>query len=205
MRCIILGPRLTTSEKGKQAAKASKAKCLSALSEVGMTEAQKLKLATKRSLQQTHVFQASGSGADEGTGSIPGVPDVPTDESEEEISSNSTDEEGDDDEGNGEENLGTNVGRDEGQDEEDEAEEFYRDVNINLGRGIQLGDVHTTQEVKDSHVTLTSINPDGQQQSSFVSSQFVTSMLTPTPDAGMESIFETTSQMDVQTPTSVAP
>nr|GFC14444.1 hypothetical protein [Tanacetum cinerariifolium] len=29
-------------------------------------------------------------------------------------------------------------------------------------------------------------------------------MLNPTPDAGMESIFETTSQMDVQTPTSMA-
>nr|GEY63482.1 hypothetical protein [Tanacetum cinerariifolium] len=40
---------------------------------------------------------------DEGAGSIPGVPDVPTDESEEEISWNLTDEEGDDkddDEGN---------------------------------------------------------------------------------------------------------
>nr|GEY57438.1 uncharacterized mitochondrial protein AtMg00810-like [Tanacetum cinerariifolium] len=44
------GPRLTTSEKGKQASKASKAKSLSALSEVAMTEAQQLKLATKRSL-----------------------------------------------------------------------------------------------------------------------------------------------------------
>nr|GEV95305.1 hypothetical protein [Tanacetum cinerariifolium] len=63
----------------------------------------------------------------------------------------------------------------------------------------------TTQEIKDSHVTLTSVNPDGQQQSSSVSSKFVTSMLNPTPDAGMESIFKTTSQMDVQTPTSVAP
>nr|GEY75634.1 hypothetical protein [Tanacetum cinerariifolium] len=98
-----------------------------------------------------------------------------------------------DDEGNGEENLGTNVGRDEGQDEEDEENELYRDVNINLGRGIQLGDVYTTQEVEDSHVTLTSINPNGQQQSSSVSSQFVTSMLNPIADAGMESIFETTS------------
>nr|GEU65322.1 hypothetical protein [Tanacetum cinerariifolium] len=107
-----------------------------------------------------------------------------------------------DDEGNGEENLGTNVGREEGQDEEDEADELYRYININLGRGIQLGDVHSTQEVEVSHVTLTPVNPDGQQQSSSVSSQFVTSMLNPTPDAGMESIFETTSQMDVQTPTS---
>nr|GEZ49728.1 retrovirus-related Pol polyprotein from transposon TNT 1-94 [Tanacetum cinerariifolium] len=61
-------PRLTTSEKGKQAAKVSKAKSLSALSEVAMTEAQQLKLATKRSLQQTHISQASSSGADKGTG-----------------------------------------------------------------------------------------------------------------------------------------
>nr|GEW55516.1 reverse transcriptase domain-containing protein [Tanacetum cinerariifolium] len=168
--------------------------------------------------------------SNEGTSTIPWVPNVPTDESEKEISWNSTDEEGDDDEGddgeegndddaqddddqedegndkdyqeegsddeqafdeeefihpglsthaeeetrddesfdpipktpentndegNGEENLGMNVGREEGQDEEDEENELYKDVNINLGRGIQMGDVHTTQEFKDSHVTLT--------------------------------------------------
>nr|GFB10159.1 hypothetical protein [Tanacetum cinerariifolium] len=93
------GPRLTTSQKGKQVAKASKAKSLSALSEVAITEAQQLKLVTKRSLQQTHITQASSSGADKGTGSISGVPDVPTDESKEELSWNSTEDEGDD-EGN---------------------------------------------------------------------------------------------------------
>nr|GFD31302.1 hypothetical protein [Tanacetum cinerariifolium] len=82
-------------------------------------------------------------------------------------------------EGNGEENFGTNVGREEGHNEEEEEYELYRDVNINLGRG--------------------------QQQSSSVSSKFVTSMLNPTPDARMESIFETTSQMDVHIPTSMAP
>nr|GFB82378.1 hypothetical protein [Tanacetum cinerariifolium] len=109
------------------------------------------------------------------------------------------------DEGNGKENIRTNVGREEGYDEEDEEEELYRDVNINLGRYIQMGYVHTTQEFKDSHVTLTLVNPDGQQQSSSMSSQFVTSMLNPTPDAGFESIFETTSQMDVKTLISVAP
>nr|GEU40401.1 reverse transcriptase domain-containing protein [Tanacetum cinerariifolium] len=43
------------------------------------------------------------------------------------------------------------------------------------------------------------------RDSSSVSSQFVTSMLNLTLDVGMESIFETTSQLDVQTPTSVAP
>nr|GFC08719.1 hypothetical protein [Tanacetum cinerariifolium] len=78
--------------------KASKDKSLSALYEIAMTEAQQLKIVTKRSLQQTHIYQASGSGADEGTGSITGVPNVPIDKSEEEISWNSTDEEGDDDE-----------------------------------------------------------------------------------------------------------
>nr|GEZ60762.1 hypothetical protein [Tanacetum cinerariifolium] len=87
------------------------------------------------------------------------------------------------DEGNDEENLGLNVGREEGQDEEDDEDELYRDVNINLeGRVVQLDDVHTTQEFEDSHVTLTSVNPNG-----------------------IDSIFETTSQMDVQTPTTVAP
>nr|GFC83847.1 hypothetical protein [Tanacetum cinerariifolium] len=52
---VAAGPRLTTSEKGKQAAKSSKANSLSALSEIAMTEAQQLKLVTKRSLQQTHI------------------------------------------------------------------------------------------------------------------------------------------------------
>nr|GFC78250.1 hypothetical protein [Tanacetum cinerariifolium] len=49
------GTRLSTSAKGKQPAKASKAKSLTVLSEVAMTEAEQIKLATKRSLQQTHI------------------------------------------------------------------------------------------------------------------------------------------------------
>nr|GEW18769.1 hypothetical protein [Tanacetum cinerariifolium] len=36
-----------------------------------------------------------------------------------------------------------------------------------------------------------------------MSSQFVTGMLNPTPDAGIDSLFETISQMDVQAPTTV--
>nr|GEV54789.1 hypothetical protein [Tanacetum cinerariifolium] len=47
----------------------------------------------------------------------------------------------------------------------------------------------------NSHVTLTLVHPDGQQESSSVSSQFVTSMLNPTSDAGMESIFATASSL----------
>nr|GEZ41590.1 hypothetical protein [Tanacetum cinerariifolium] len=40
-----------------------------------------------------------------------------------------------------------------------------------------------SQDIEDSHVTLTPVNPDVQQESSSVSSQFVTSMLNPTSDA----------------------
>nr|GFA91091.1 hypothetical protein [Tanacetum cinerariifolium] len=89
--------KTTTSAKGKQPAKASKANSLTVLSEVAMTEAEQLKLATKRSPQQTHISQASGSGVDEGTGIIPGIPDIPTEESDEEIFWKSSDEEDDDD------------------------------------------------------------------------------------------------------------
>nr|GFA06931.1 hypothetical protein [Tanacetum cinerariifolium] len=71
------GIRLSTLAKGKQPAKSSKAKGLTVLSEVALTEAEQIKLATKRSLQQTHISQASGSGRYEGTGIMPGVPYVP--------------------------------------------------------------------------------------------------------------------------------
>nr|GEX18477.1 hypothetical protein [Tanacetum cinerariifolium] len=82
--------------------------------------------------------------------------------------------------------------------------QLYRDVNINLGRDVQMTDVHTIQEYKDTHVTLTLVNPDGQQQSLLVSSQFVASMLNPSPDAGIEPLLETTPLVDVQASTTVA-
>nr|GEV94280.1 uncharacterized mitochondrial protein AtMg00810-like [Tanacetum cinerariifolium] len=90
-------PPKMKATKRKQPAKLSKAKGLFVLSEVALTEAEQIMLATKRSLQQTHISQASGSGADEGTGIIPGVTDVPTDESDEEISCKLSNEDDDDD------------------------------------------------------------------------------------------------------------
>nr|GEX63397.1 reverse transcriptase domain-containing protein [Tanacetum cinerariifolium] len=56
------------------------------------------------------------------------------------------------------------------------------------GRGLQL-----SEDIEDSHVTLTLVNLDGQQEISSMSSQFVSSMLNPTSDACMESIFATAS------------
>nr|GEW95406.1 hypothetical protein [Tanacetum cinerariifolium] len=221
---IAAGTRLSTSAKGKQHVKSSKAK-------------------------------------DEGTGILPEVPDVPTNESDEEISWKSSDEDDDDevddrsddefhddqdldndgddlvhpklsthdeeakdeesfdpivqtpsreeksdDEGNDDVSLGMNVGGDEGPDVEDDDNELYGDLNINLeGRGVQMTDVHTTQVFEDTHVTLTPVNPDGQQQSSSVASQFILNMLNPSPDAGIDSLFESIPRVDVQVPTTVAP
>nr|GEU70190.1 retrovirus-related Pol polyprotein from transposon TNT 1-94 [Tanacetum cinerariifolium] len=147
--------------------------------------------------------------ADEGTGIIARVPDVPTYESDdEEISWKSSeddddeqtdsDNDGDDfvqpkfsthdeedkldksfdpivqtpshdektyDEDNDKDSDGMNVEGDkmddEGSNKEDDTNELYRDVNINLeGRDIQMADVQTTQVIKDTHVTLTLVNPE---------------------------------------------
>nr|GFB29244.1 hypothetical protein [Tanacetum cinerariifolium] len=178
------------------------------------------------------------------------VSDVPSDDSEEELSWKSSDDEevdgdGDDDEDdddddeeeetakNDEENKETGKGGDEvrksgGESEEEketseeeegsfdpiprtpedsenesddeeeqesklkeDTEELYRDVNINQGRGLQV-----TQSVEDTHVILTLVNPDDPQESYSMSS-FVSSMLNPLNDVGVESIFTTTSSQIV--------
>nr|GFA85164.1 hypothetical protein [Tanacetum cinerariifolium] len=93
------------------------------------------------------------------------------------------------DDGNDEEDQGLRLSDDERIHEEEEAEDLYRVVNINQGRELQV-----SQNIEDSHVTLTSVHPDGLQESSSVSS-FVTSMLNPISDAGVESIFTTASSL----------
>nr|GEU92314.1 reverse transcriptase domain-containing protein [Tanacetum cinerariifolium] len=95
--------------------------------------------------------------------------------------------EGSENEGNDEEDQDLRLSEEAMIQEEEEADELYRDVDINQGRGLQL-----SQNIEDSHVTLTSIHSDGPQESSSVSS-FVTSMLNPISDARVESIFTTAS------------
>nr|GEZ79429.1 hypothetical protein [Tanacetum cinerariifolium] len=163
-----------------------------------MTEAQQLKLVTKRSMQQMHISQASGSGVDEGTGSIPGVSDVPTDESEKELSWNSTDDEGaddegkdgdddEDDEGDDEEGDGDNDDEDDdGEEGDDDDQEVVRDDeeddekddekegngDEDLGLNVCGEEGHVKEEEED----------ELYKDSSSVSSQFVTSMLNPILD-----------------------
>nr|GEX64827.1 retrovirus-related Pol polyprotein from transposon TNT 1-94 [Tanacetum cinerariifolium] len=225
-------PPKTKATKGKQPAKSSKPKALYVLSEVTLTEAEQMKLATKRSLQQTHISQASRSGEDEGTDDDDDVDDqsdADNDDDDQDSDNDSDDfvhpklsthdEEAKDEESfdpivqtpsqveNSDDEIhGMNVGGDKGPDAKDNDEELHRDVNINLeGRDIQMTDVHTIQVLEDTHVTLTSVNPDGQQQSSFVSSQFVTSMFNPSPNIGIDSLFESTPRVNVLVTTIVEP
>nr|GEZ69167.1 hypothetical protein [Tanacetum cinerariifolium] len=172
----------------------------------------------------------------EGTGSKPGVPDVPSDDSKKEISWNSSedeetdtqeqdrhDDEGDEkddsddeetreeesfdpiprtpedseDDGNRKEDQGLRISEEERIHEEEEADELYRDVDINQGKGLQV-----SHDIKDSHMTLTLVHPNGQQESSSVSS-FVTSKLNPISNAGVESIFATASSSVAPLPTPI--
>ncbi|GKA97002.1 hypothetical protein Tco_0824896 [Tanacetum coccineum] len=218
----------------------------------------KMKIITKRSKTQFHSSYASGSGANEGTGVSPRVPDVPTYGYEDEqiswktsdedndvevnISENDDDQDNDnadneDDDGQDDDNEQTESDNDgddfvhpkffthdeeERQDEEDkedkeeevtqgdniegkeldeeetneevEVSELYRDVNVNLeGRDTKMTDallanVETTQFIKDTHVIITADTPEVQQQSSSVSSCFISNMLNPNPDTGIDSI-----------------
>ncbi|GJR33921.1 hypothetical protein Tco_1209605 [Tanacetum coccineum] len=118
------GKRIKTVAKGDKPAKkkqsVTKSKGLTVLSEVALTEAEQIKLATKRSLIQTHSSHASGSGADEGTGSIPGVPDVPTYKSDDEQISWKSSEEEDDDEVNVSKDNDDDADNDDDVDKDDE-------------------------------------------------------------------------------------
>nr|GFA92773.1 hypothetical protein [Tanacetum cinerariifolium] len=136
------GTRLLTLEKGKQPAKSSKVKGISVLSKVAMTEAEQMK----------------------------------SDDQEDEDDQDDNDDQDDDDQADNDDDQDTDndgddfvhpklsIHEEEDKDEEsfdpiaaeDDDEELYRDVNINLeGQDVQMTDVHTTQEFKDTHVTLT--------------------------------------------------
>nr|GFC60715.1 hypothetical protein [Tanacetum cinerariifolium] len=68
--------------------------------------------------------------------------------------------EGSEDEGSDEEDQELRLSEEARIQEEEKADELYRDVDINQGRGLQV-----TQNIEDCHVTLTPVHPDGPQES----------------------------------------
>nr|GEZ53079.1 hypothetical protein [Tanacetum cinerariifolium] len=63
------------------------------------------------------------------------------------------------DDGNDEEDQGLRISEEERIHEEQEVDELYHDVDINQGRGLKV-----SQDIEDSHVTLTPVHPDVQIQ-----------------------------------------
>ncbi|GKE85956.1 hypothetical protein Tco_1559698 [Tanacetum coccineum] len=263
---------------------------LETLSEIALSEAEQMKIVTKRSKTQFHSSHASGSGANEGTGVSPGVLDVPTYGSKhEQISWKSSDEDDDDevslskddddnadnedDDGQDDDNEQTESDNDgddfvhpkfsthdeeERQDEKDKEEEcldlrvhtpsyfestddetydevtqgdnieeekldeeqtneeevvneMYNDVNINLeGRYTEMTDallanVQTTQVIEDTHVIITALTPEVQQQFNFSGSnaEMPPSSITTLPPPPIP-LIQPLNQTSVSTPT-IAP
>ncbi|GKB10825.1 hypothetical protein Tco_0844748 [Tanacetum coccineum] len=86
-------PTVPKEKKGKKTGKGKqKAKELETISEAVLTEAEQLKIITKRSHKETHSSHASGSGADEGTSVTLGVPNAPDYDSDDDISWKSSDD-----------------------------------------------------------------------------------------------------------------
>ncbi|GKD96570.1 hypothetical protein Tco_1380467 [Tanacetum coccineum] len=106
------------SGKGKQ-----KTTELETISEAILTEAEQLKIITKRSRKETHSSHASGSGADEGTGVTPGVLDAPDYDSEDDISWKSSDDDQDDNKAQDDEDEDKYDVNETTQDDEDDDEE----------------------------------------------------------------------------------
>nr|GEU89469.1 hypothetical protein [Tanacetum cinerariifolium] len=111
--------------------------------------------------------------ADERTGSIPRVPDVPTDESEEELSWNSTKDEGDDKgkdgDGDDDDDNGDDGEEGDGDDDDDDDDDGEEGKKATMKRKRKMNYKETSILIKEG-------------QSSSVSLQFVTSMLNSTLD-----------------------
>nr|GFA07344.1 retrotransposon protein, putative, unclassified [Tanacetum cinerariifolium] len=115
----VAAPRLFAAAKGKQPARATSP---TDPSDVEWTEAEQLKIILKRNMHEMHISQQGGSGTDKGAGSKPGVPYVPSDDSEEELLWNSSDDEDVDEQTKGrDESEGEKT--DESDDDDDDQEE----------------------------------------------------------------------------------
>ncbi|GKC58680.1 hypothetical protein Tco_1086278, partial [Tanacetum coccineum] len=193
------GKRITTLAKGDKPAKkkqsATNSKGLTVLSEVALTEAQQMKIAIERSKIQTHSSQASGSGV----GDKPEVPDVLEyrSESEEEFWTYNNDVDD-----FVYPNLSTYKADD--QEEQQEEEKANDDDDVSSDQMVSTPpDYEVTKEeenqedddnTEEVHVTLTTEPTVVQQQSSYVSSDFVSKFINPSPDTGAEVLARSSNQ-----------
>ncbi|GKB90201.1 hypothetical protein Tco_0962473 [Tanacetum coccineum] len=180
--------------------KASKSVCVDTSNEVKKTLDTSLveELVSEKEKQTEHGSKSSFKGADEGTGSIPGVLDVPTYGSDDEqIFCKSSDEEDDDE-------VALNDDDDDNDDDvnndDDEDNDDNNDIAYNQDADGQEYDEHNDEEQggddeqtdsdNDGDDFVILINPRRvNQQSSSCHHGFVSNMLNPSPDIGIDSLF----------------
>nr|GEY74112.1 hypothetical protein [Tanacetum cinerariifolium] len=108
--------------------------------------------------------------------------------------------EGSEDESNDEEDHKLRLSEEARIQEEEEADELYHDVNINQGRGLQV-----TQNIEDSHVTLTPVHLDGVESIFTTTSSSIVSLQTPTPIMTPSTIATITTSSDAPIPPTTIP
>nr|GEU99920.1 hypothetical protein [Tanacetum cinerariifolium] len=162
--------KIYASSKKKGPAKKDTSKSLEVLFEVALSEEAQLKLATKRSIKDYHISQASGSGRGDSRKKDD------DDEKDFKLVSNDSDEDGDNDEGD--DNEG---GNDDNVKDDDERTKFdNKEEDMNLDERIMIPKFHAEDEKnkeEDEEYEDLYGDTEGQQQSSSVSSDFTSKML----------------------------
>nr|GEV30927.1 retrovirus-related Pol polyprotein from transposon TNT 1-94 [Tanacetum cinerariifolium] len=153
---------------------------LETLLEIALSKADQMKLTTKQSKTQFHSSHTSGSGANEGTVVTLRVPDVPSYGSKDEEISLETKSDNDDDDFV---HLKFSTHDEEVRQDEKDKEEEFLDLRVHTPSYFESTDDETCDD------------------SSSVSSGFISKMLNPNPDIGIDSILnlniESTSLVDV--------
>nr|GEZ47626.1 hypothetical protein [Tanacetum cinerariifolium] len=175
---ILAAPRLSAAAKGKQPARVTTP---TEPIEVERTEVEQLKIVLRRSREETYISQQHGSGTNEGTGSTPGVSDVPSDDSKEELSWNSSDEEDDEAE--------------KGNDDNDDEEEISKIGEQEVTESDE-GDDEATESDRESLELIfttgsTTVTPIPSPQSTMtpsIISTFTTASQLPTPPTQIPSL-----------------
>ncbi|GJT97840.1 hypothetical protein Tco_1093358 [Tanacetum coccineum] len=205
------GKRIKTLAKGDKPAKmkqsATKSKGLTVLSEVALSEADQLKLASKRSKKEFHSSHASGSGA----GDKLEVPDVPENRSESEKESWTFNDEDDDQENvSGETkldddgydfvhlNLSTYNADDQEEEKANDDDEVSYDKKVSTPPDYEIKDEEENQE--DDNNVMGGEQEDEdlvQQQSSSISSDLMSKFINPSLDTSIDSILNLNVQSDI--------
>nr|GEY98004.1 hypothetical protein [Tanacetum cinerariifolium] len=228
IKTIAATPRLTAAAKGKQPAKA---KSPYDPLEVERTEAEQLKIVLRRSRKEMHISQHSGSSTDEGIDVD--VQGKGRDDDEGKKNDESDDGKDDDDNNDDEEETAkidkpedTESGEDDeetqsdGESEKEETREEEEesfdpiprtlkdskdDGNSEEDQGLRGRGQQGSQDIEDSHVTLTLVKPDGVESIFTTASSLIEPLKTPTPIMTPSTIAIITISSDAPIPSTTIP